>query len=281
MIEVIHAGLYTSIQDVGRYGYRNLGVPLSGVMDRQSAEYANEILGNDKNKALIEFTLQGPTLKFTLSTEICCTGATFQLLLNKSAVPMNKAITVKPGDVLSIATTKEGMRGYLAVRGGIQTKQIMGSRSFYQGITTDHILKKGMKIPLHSHVENRAAATYATPPKPFTTNAVEVYVGPEFHRLTTNVQQALLAKSFKISPQSNRMAYVLESTASLAAAEIVTGPVQTGTVQLTPSGTLVVLMRDAQTTGGYSRVLQLTERAISQLSQKRGGEMVRFELLEL
>lgn len=277
MIAIIKGGLYTTVQDLGRFGYRNMGVPVSGAMDAVSAFLANALVGNSKNEAVLEITLMGPTLQFEQATKIAIAGAPFEVLLNAVKVAPNQSISVKKDDVLKIGKAQKGMRCYLAVGGGFQTPIRLKSRSFYAPITEEVKLKHGAMLPIKSLSEVECLELPATPLK-FETKHVEVYPGPEFTRLT-KFQQTLLAETeFKVSAQSNRMAYLFEGGDQLSAKEILTAPVQPGTVQLTPSGKIVVLMRDAQVTGGYARIFQLTETSLSILSQKRGGEAVGFKL---
>jgi allophanate hydrolase subunit 2 len=113
----------------------------------------------------------------------------------------------------------------------------------------------------------------------FSSVTLEVTPGPEFHLLSKLFQQRICETKGIIQTESNRMAYLLKGFEGFSAHEIITAPVQPGTVQLTPSGKCVILMRDAQTTGGYARILQLTEGAINVLAQKRAGEQVQFKLI--
>ena len=117
MIKVIEPGLYSNIQDYGRFGYRNIGVPYSGFMDQESARTANKIVGNDENESLIEITLMGPTLLFNADYILSITGADFSSLINNDKVDMYKPIHVKLGDTLKINHSKYGARCYLAISG--------------------------------------------------------------------------------------------------------------------------------------------------------------------
>ena len=136
MIKVIEPGLYSNIQDHGRFGYRNIGVPYSGFMDQESARTANKIVGNDENESLIEITLMGPTLLFNADYILSITGADFSSLINNDKVDMYKPIHVKLGDTLKINHSKYGARCYLAISGGIDVKSILGSKSSFKGITS-------------------------------------------------------------------------------------------------------------------------------------------------
>lgn len=280
MIEVLKTGLYTSIQDLGRYGYRDQGVPLSGVMDESSAKKANNRVGNTKQTAVLECTMVGPKLKFEIDTQVCISGGDFEIWHNETAVAVQNPISIKKGDVLTVGKAICGMRCYVAVSGGFRVPKILGSRSFYKGITVQATIQKGDKL-LVGEIPKNTAQVRTLLDTDYTTKEISVYRGAEFDRVALPIRNTILQQEFVLSPNSNRMASLFNTTLSEGAAEIRTAPVQPGTVQLTPSGKLVVLMRDAQVTGGYARVLQLTQQAIAILAQKRAGESVLFVLKEL
>ena len=282
MIEILKAGLYDSIQDLGRFSYQQYGVPISGAMDQYSAKLANSILGNEQNEAILEFTLIGPKLKFHSDTVICLTGMKCRAKLNEQAIENNTFVIVKKDDVLSFGSRVIGCRGYLAVLGGFQSEKVMKSRSFYKFITEKHRLKTAdtlqiLNLPLKTKASN---AILKTPRSHFELVEIKVMKGVEFELLSADQQYQLFDKEFTISKDSNRMAYQLDERFENTLEPIITAPVLPGTIQLTPSGQLMLLMRDCQTTGGYPRLLQLSEMAINQLSQKIPGQKFRFKNLE-
>ena len=283
MIKVVASGLLTSIQDLGRFGHRESGVPVSGAMDMASAIHANRVLGNDENEPIIEFTASGPVLEFTVDAMIAITGALFGPIVDNKVVEMNKPIWITKGSRLSFSQHEKGVRGYLAVAGGFKSEKVLGSASYYEGITKDHKLRKGTTLKLNTTAQRRAFQSIDLSNAgflDFDDETLEVFAGPEFKLLNESAKDRLLNTRFVINPQSNRMAYVLESIVKFTAPEIITSPVQPGTVQLTPSGAINVLMRDAQTTGGYARIFQLTEMAIHKLAQKRAGTNVFFRICD-
>ncbi|WP_432411068.1 biotin-dependent carboxyltransferase family protein [Rasiella sp. SM2506] len=279
MIEVVKAGLFTTVQDLGRFGYRKMGVPVSGAMDAVSAFMANSLLGNKNDRAVLEITLLGPTLKFHQETRIAIAGAPFEVWLNTIEIDLNQPILIHKNDVLTFGKAKKGMRCYLAVSGGLQTLKVLNSRSFYAGLTEEIKVKRGDLLPIETFAEIPALKSFSANASPIDATTLEVFPGPEYASLTIFEQQGIVEQRFTISAQSNRMAYLLECSGMLSAKEILTAPVQPGTVQLTPSGKLLVLMRDAQVTGGYARIFQLTEKSITILAQKRGGETIDFKLI--
>ena len=148
MIKVIQPGLFTTIQDGGRHGYRNIGIPTSGFMDQESAWAANKIVDNDREESLIEITLKGPTLLFNNNCTISITGGDFNPLINDIPIKMYESINVKSGDKLKINNTKNGARSYLAISGGINVKSIFGSKSFLSNISESYYLRKGDEIKI-------------------------------------------------------------------------------------------------------------------------------------
>ena len=120
MIKVIKAGYYSIIQDLGRFGFQQYGVPVSGVMDRYSSKLANALLNNEKNAAVLEITITGPMLQFNCNTLICVSGADISPRLNNESIKLNHVVIIKMGDVLSFGKLQYGFRSYLAVSGGFQ-----------------------------------------------------------------------------------------------------------------------------------------------------------------
>ena len=142
MIQVISSGLHTSIQDLGRFGYRNQGVPNSGVMDLISANFANSLLDNELDNAVLEITIIGPKLLFTIDATIAITGADISPKINNTRILNYKVVKVKKGDVLSFGKLLKGTRSYLAIKGGIQSEFKLKSRSQFNNITKNYKLNK-------------------------------------------------------------------------------------------------------------------------------------------
>lgn len=278
-VKVIHPGFFTTVQDLGRYGYAKFGVPISGAMDSISAQRANLLLNNDKNDAVLEIIMQGPILEFTGKTTIAITGAHFLFYLNDLELKMNKTYTVATGDKLTFKKLVKGLCAYLAIAGGFQTELVLGSRSMYKGITKASKLSKGDLLPVYEGNTNTIdyARVNFRESEIFNT-AIDVCPGPEFELLSHNHKQNLLQTALTVISSSNRMAFQFENLIDNNFKGLVTAPVLPGTVQLTPLGNVIVLMRDCQVTGGYPRILQLTEMGICALSQKPAGSKVVFDI---
>jgi len=283
MIKVKAAGILTSIQDLGRFGYRRLGVPLSGAMDMYMSYLANELVGNNADKAVLEMTMVGPVLEFQEATRIAITGAGFTPTVNNIEVPLNTKISIQQGDIIKFGLAAYGLRGYLSVAGGFSSEEILGSQSKYHGLTKQPVLKKGDVLEINDSELSKSKTTSSVKvdQSHFSTKEIQVYKGPEFEFLPKEIQQKIESISLTVSVKSNRMAYLLTGMEHLSASEIISAPVQPGTVQLTPSGQCVVLMRDAQTTGGYARILQLSSSGINELAQKRAGDDIKFRISDL
>lgn len=279
MLEILHSGLYTSIQDLGRFGYQNYGVPVSGVMDEYHAKLANLILGNDKNAAVLEMTLQGASILFHEATQIVICGADLSPKLNRALLRLNIPINVSKGDQLEFGTRNFGVRTYLAVKNGFQTEKMLGSRSFYDGITTKPRVSSGDFVPYQATAKKiQSYANIGFQEELFNNNEINVYKGPEFDFLSKQQQEKLVSTIFSVG-LNNRMAYQLNELIENDFPSIITSAVLPGTIQLTPSGKLIMLMKDCQTTGGYPRILQLDETSIIKLSQKHTGDTLQFKIL--
>lgn len=280
MIKVLKSGFYTTIQDTGRLGYRTYGVPVSGAMDSYSSQFANALLGNNKDDAVLEITMTGPRLQFSQPTIIAICGADLSPTLNDKPVKMNTVLVIQNDDILSFGKLKTGFRAYLAVKGGVLSNKVLNSRSMYKVITSVFRISDNDVLVYKSYTgsQHKLNANVKYNNSILEDCALEVYKGPEFNKLPIEIQKQLLNSELKVSKLNNRMAYQLEPLLENRLEQILTSPVLPGTVQLTPLGQLIVLMRDCQTTGGYPRVFQLTEKAINSLSQKRTESSLKIRL---
>jgi len=280
-ILILSEGLHTSIQDLGRKGYRSYGVPISGAMDKYSAILANKLLNNDEQLPVMEITLMGPKILFEDHSLIVLTGADMSPELNGEPLKMNFVYEVKTSDVLSFGELKTGARSYLGVKGGFQTENKLKSFSYYDGITSKEKVQKGDRLRIASYDTDLQVTSSKIKVKSTHFNEIklEATKGPEFNRLTKKHRELLFSKKFNIDAHHNRMGYQLKNKfPPIKNGGIITSTTIPGTVQLTPSGKLIIMMRDCPTTGGYPRILQLTDIAINQLAQKKENDMLKFDL---
>lgn len=280
MIELLSSGFYTSIQDLGRFHYTNFGVPISGAMDKNLSELANLLVGNPDTEAVIEMTLMGPKLKFKCSCIIAVTASKANVLINGKSIDINHQVSVNPDDVLEVKNIQT--RAYLAVSGGLNTELKLGSRSQYKMITSFTKLNKEQIIELKdpNAAFNRKNAAIKFDMSLYNQDTMNVYPLPEYHKLSNHQKKLLQQNTFTISNESNRMAYQLNEKLENELEGITTKPVMPGTVQLTPEGKLIILMRDAQVTGGYPRIFQVSDVSFNVLSQKSAQQHINFKILD-
>ena len=277
MIEILKPGLFSTIQDKGRVGLQSYGIPHSGSMDSFSSDLGNKILGNNVENAVMEITMIGPVLEFKTSSIICITGADLSPFINNVNVLMNTSLVVRKNDVLSFGRLIDGLRSYIAISGGFKTEKAYNSRSMCKNVTKAVRLNKNDILKFDKSVTLSDSELLVKNIKSFG-NVLSVYKGPEFFMLNSYQQNYIMSHEFSISNSYNRMAVQLKDLIVNELVSIITSPVIPGTVQLTPNGTLIILMRDCQTTGGYPRILQLEEKSINSVSQLKKKSKLNFKL---
>lgn len=280
MIEVIRPGQFSTIQDFGRYGFRAMGVPVSGPMDRSSATIANKLLGNESNAPVIEMSFVGASFLFHKASVIAVFGADCQISVNNVVIESKHVFKIEANSTVKFGAITSGNFLYLAISGGFHSEVILGSASYFGGITKRSRLLKGQQLRFDDASQNANHEELERAKSVGESSIIDVEKGPEFDLLSEENIQQLLKTEFTVSPQSNRMGFRINENAGFGMKDIISSPVQPGTVQLTPGGQLIVLMRDAQTIGGYSRVLQITSESIDRLAQNRFGERFKFRLID-
>ncbi|WP_075351154.1 5-oxoprolinase subunit C family protein [Algoriphagus marinus] len=281
-LEILKTNPGTSVQDHGRIGLGKWGIPISGVMDRRSYSWINHLLKNDSSAAVIEILQPGFRCRFDSYTTIGVAGANAEIRKNGDLIP-SAIIRIQPDDELEIGKFLTGSIVYLGIAHGFQTERVLTSRSLYSGITLSKMLAKGDKIPFFTN-QSFGKSTFSSAKKNmiwFENEVLEVYPGPDFEELSTETQNQLLDTKFTISTLANRMAFQLEELLPNNISERLTAPVYPGTIQLTSGGKMIILMRDAQVTGGYPRILQVAEDALSIVAQKKVGQKIQFQLKNL
>jgi len=277
VLKVQHPGFYTSIQDLGRYGFRHLGVPVSGATDQSAARRSNALLENDPNDAVLEITMNGPNLSFTEPTFIVLCGAPLEASLDGVALEMNQIYQVSEGAVFKSGHVREGLRTYLGVKGGFQSEIKLGSRSQFYPITPGNTLKKAMEVPYTPYTDFAPKLLKIKSHQVSKKTKFNVTPGPEYELFEDEYINQLFTKSYQVSKNHNRMACQLEPSLPAHEIHIITSATLPGTVQITPSGRLIVLLRDGQTTGGYPRILQLDAESQDRIGQMQFGDVIGFE----
>lgn len=288
-LEVINPGIATSLQDCGRYGFQQIGVPVCGAMDRYSHQLANALAGNQQDRATLEITLSGPTLRFTRRVVIAICGADLSPLLDQQPINMQQAIKVAAGSVLSFGRRLRGARAYLAVSGGFAVKPQMNSQSTCLGAqfggADGRYLQKGDRLAINSCFHNAPPRVlpFGAPEVLSTQQPIRVVVGRHWQAFSQQTQQQFLQSAYQIGKDSNRMGYRLQGEALLTeqGGDILSEAVDSGTIQIPPDGQPIVLMADSQTTGGYPKIANVASVDLSRLAQMLPGDSVRFSLISL
>jgi antagonist of KipI len=285
LCEVTKPGFFTTVQDLGRFGFQRYGVPVSGAMDTYALTAANLLTGNKPNDACLEITLTGPKLLFLSEAQIAITGATFYPTIDGERVTCWQTLQVHKGEVLSFGSSQNGCRGYLAVRGGINVPVVLGSRSTYvrgdfggfhgRQLKTDDVLETHEStVPLTSG--------FSMPPEtvPEYTGEllVEVVLGPQTDCFTERGLDIFLSDVYEITTESDRMGYRLEGAEveRKGSMDIVSDAIPVGAIQVPRNGKPIILMRDAQTTGGYPKIAVITTPDVSRLGQAKPRDRIRF-----
>ncbi|PKE33213.1 hypothetical protein CWS43_04865 [Rahnella sp. AA] len=280
MLKVLRAGMFTTVQDPGRSGYRQQGVSQSGALDTPALRIANLLVGNDESAAGLEITLGQFSAQFHREGWIALTGAGCHAQLDGKDIWTGWRYAVKPGQVLTLKTPVRGMRSYLAVSGGIDVPEVMGSRSTDLkarfGGFHGRQLQDGDELP--------TGEAYNPPQNPggikqlLFGNRIRALPGPEYQEFSEQSRDEFWRAAWQLSPQSNRMGYRLHGHVLKRETdrELLSHGLLPGVVQVPHGGQPIVLMADAQTTGGYPRIACVIEADLYNLAQIRLGEPIHF-----
>ncbi|KAB2336690.1 biotin-dependent carboxyltransferase family protein [Cytobacillus depressus] len=297
-VHVLHPGLMTTIQDLGRFGSQKFGVLVSGAMDPLSLRIANLLVGNDEGEGTLEITLLGTTLRFDSDQLIAITGGDLQPTIDGEEAPMWRPVLMRKGSILKFKSAINGCRAYVAFAGGIEVPEVMGSKSTYLraaiGGFHGRALQKGDVFECRSlnsfsqaivqRLEKMTTHfTWSVNYTEFLTfgkkQTIRVLQGAEFKRFDSASQQTFFSKPYKLTTQADRMGYRLEGEAlSLAEKfELLSEGVTYGTIQVPSNGQPIILMVDRQTTGGYPKIGQVISVDLPRLAQLQPNASIQFE----
>ncbi|MCI1187839.1 biotin-dependent carboxyltransferase family protein [Hymenobacter sp. DH14] len=299
-LRILRPGLLTTVQDLGRFGYQQDGIIVSGAMDAQALRVANLLVGNPETAAGLEITLLGPRIRFEADHFMALTGAHLSPTLNGQPVADNRAVWVAAGTELAFGPAVAGCRSYLAVAGGVAVPLVLGSRSTYlrasfgghegRALRAGDVLPVGKPSTIGSGLmqlleQPKAAWTAAsfTPgpalcPRPPYRPVLRAVRGPEYGQFSAESQQAFWQEPFTITPAADRMGYRLSGPPLMRheEAELLSSAVTFGTVQVPAGGQPIVLGADHQTTGGYPRLALVISVDWPALAQAAPGQQLRF-----
>lgn len=289
--KILNPGLFTTIQDSGRFGYESLGAPTSGAMDLFSFKVANILVGNAIDESVLEVTLLGPRMEFLSDAFISVTGANMIPLINGKKRPTWSSFPVKKGDVLSFSPMTEGCRAYIAVAGGLKAENIMGSVSTYVrgkiGGISGRPLKKGDILEVKKDDSNERKSCKVKRdyiPSYKTTVNVRIVLGPQDDYFSNDAIEKLLSSTYTLTNESDRMGFRLDGPEIKPIDnkyDIITDGLIPGAVQIPGNGKPIIMMKDAQTTGGYVKIANVISADLPKLAQLKPGGKLSFEKVEL
>lgn len=288
-LRILKPGPYTTVQDAGRYGYQQFGIPPTGVLDQFAYRAANILLGNPESAAVLETTVIGPQLEVLSETDIAVTGAEAPIILNNAPQKGWCTFRARPGDILNIGPVKSGCRCYVAVTGGIDVPLVMGSRSCYvaariggyegRALAKGDLLQRaeGRLLPQMRQVPALAIPRYAPEIN------LRALPGPQDDFFDEGMELFYRA-GFTVSINANRMGYRLEGQEVLQKKEmpksIISEPSLPGGVQIPPDGQPIILLVE-QTVGGYTKIATVISADLPLVAQAKPGDTVRFSKVAL
>jgi antagonist of KipI len=287
---VTRAGFLTSVQDLGRTGFRQFGVSTSGALDSFALRVANLLVGNDEGAAALEITLGGLQLRFEDERIVAWCGGEFDVQIGSRALPAGHVAYLQRGDELKFGLAQIGCRCWLAISGGIDVPVVLGSRSTdlranFGGLE-GRTLRDGEVVLLGPRPGSSPPATgisswtaphdWASPAK---RNPVLRFVrGADWDRFNASTLQRLTSESFNVSPDSDRMGVRFDGSELKREDEtdLISEAVAPGTIQVPPSGKPILLLGDCQTIGGYPKIAHVITVDLGIAAQLRAGDGVRF-----
>jgi biotin-dependent carboxylase-like uncharacterized protein len=286
-------GLYTTLQDLGRFGSQRFGVPVAGALDTVALRLANAVVGNPPGMAALEILVAGPTLEIdAASVRIALggTGATIEVLdgSERRTISAWHSVTLERGTVFRIGALPETLCAYLAVEGGYDARPILGSVSTYArsglGGFEGRALRAGDTLPLaRDSATSGAEHALAAPPDSGRDQPIRLVLGPQNEMFTAQASETLLTSAYTISNSADRMGVRLDgpALAHAGSAEIVSDGTAPGSIQVPGSGQPIVLLADRQTTGGYPKIATIISTDLPVLARRRPGDRVEFEAVDV
>jgi antagonist of KipI len=291
-ITVIKPGWLTTVQDLGRYGYQQYGVPVSGAMDRRSFIIANRLVGNRDNDAGLEITVNGPELLFEQNAIIAITGGELGPSVNGIGIPRWTSVWIERGSRLTFGARRAGARGYLAIAGGIDVPIVLGSRSTHtysrtggmqgRALVQGDVLMGGTPPP-----RTRATIGRALPerlhPVYSTVTTLRILPGPQGFAFAQHALARLTSRPYRLSTQSDRMGYRLDGpkVTHTEAEEWISDGTAMGALQVPADGQPILLMADRHTTGGYPKIAVVISADLHLAAQLLPGETIEFKTTTL
>jgi len=291
MLEVIENGIFTTVQDLGRYGYQRYGVPVSGAVDQFSIRVANILVGNAENDAGLEITLVGPTIRFLDNTVIAVTGGQLGPMVDDRPIQCWRSVAVTRGACLSFSGQQDGMRAYLAVAGGIDVPRVLGSRSTFiraklGGLDGRQLMNGDTLGVLDTRLSSQIVGSALMPwniPTYGNHHILRVTLGPQDNAFTEKGMRTLLSSTYTVSSTSDRMGSRLIGPVveHKKGADIVSDGTSFGAIQITGEGLPIILLADRGTTGGYTKIANVISVDLARIAQAQIADTVQFRSVTL
>ncbi|MFI6849260.1 biotin-dependent carboxyltransferase family protein [Kitasatospora sp. NBC_00085] len=281
-LEVVRPGPLTTVQDLGRRGVAHLGVPRAGALDEPALRAANRLVGNEPGAAALETTLGGVALRADRPVVVAVTGAPSPVRVDGRPAAWGAPVAVPAGGLIEVGAATHGVRGYLAVAGGLAVPPVLGSRSadLLSGLGPAP-LAAGDRLPVGPPPPYRPAPGLVPLPAPPAELVLRLRLGPRADWFEPQSVAWLARERYRVAPASNRIALRTAgpSVSRAHGGELPSEGMVLGAVQIPPDGLPVVFLADHPTTGGYP-VLGVVPRAdLAAAAQARPGTPVRFVLL--
>ncbi|WP_085875062.1 biotin-dependent carboxyltransferase family protein [Peptoniphilus vaginalis] len=284
-IDVINGGILTTIQDSGRYGYQELGIPTSGVMDDYNYRLANILVGNKLDEAVLEMTYFGPTLKFNEDLTLAITGSDMNPKINGQPAPMFETIKLKAGDTLQFGKVNEGVRGYLAFGGSIDVPVVNGSKSTHIKTKMGGIDGRALKPKDTLNIVGSKDKTMRKIPEKYLPkfkhcNLLRVVLGPQDDYFTEKgIHDLFRSGGYQVTKDFDRMGIRLKGTSieHKETADIISDGTTFGSIQVPANGQPIILVADRQTTGGYTKIGNVITPDLYKLAQMSFLDKVLFQ----
>jgi antagonist of KipI len=277
-MKILKKGVLSTFQDLGRFGYQSIGVNIGGAMDTLSLKLLNIILGNIENEMALEIHFPGPYIEFEKSCIFAITGADFNASLNGVLLRNNKIYHTKPGDNLVFSFKNKGERLYIGVKGGFDIREWLSSKSTSAQLNFPSFPEK-IVLKNNDEVDRREPNYGVAFAHDYSNKYIRFVPSFEFDELDKDSKSNLLNSEFLISKDSNRMGYRLNGKplTLVENKEMISAAVTKGSIQLLPDGQLIILMGDAQVSGGYPKLGFVIENDISKLSQFGSQTKIEFK----
>jgi biotin-dependent carboxylase-like uncharacterized protein len=288
VIQVLEAGLFTTVQDLGREGFGVMGVSPSGAADAVSLRLGNRLMGNAEGAAGLEMTLLGGTFEFPEGAVAALAGSDFVATLDGKAIELWQTFEARAGQRLKLGPTRTGARCYLCVRGGIEVELFLGSASTHVlsglGGFEGRALRKGdvLKIGAAGGAARQQRLSARALKEMEVRRVLRVTPGPQSDWFTEAAQRLFYAGRYLVAEESNRMGIRLRSEAVLETpgGKMTSEGVSLGAVQVPEGGQPIILFVEQQTTGGYAKIANVISADFHSLGQLRPRDEVRFERVD-